>query len=245
MADGKQTHRNGQIAKLPDLAPVSRDTLTSQIHDQIRDGLMSGRYRPGEKLTIRGLAGDLGSSPMPVREALHRLHAEGAIQMSATGRVRVARLNVEQLREVRDARVALEGLLAEKATAHIDTEALSAIRVHFNAMQAAVDANEARAYLWSNFAFHRHIYSLAGSTMTMRIIEGLWMIVGPHFNLLTPDRDHLAASQAVHARIFDALAERDGAAARAAVTEDIMQAGRSLGLLLAERQSAASANSAV
>ena len=52
---------------LPTLRQVSRDTLQDQVYRQIREALMSGRFQPGQKLTIRGLAEALGSSPMPVR----------------------------------------------------------------------------------------------------------------------------------------------------------------------------------
>lgn len=100
---------------LPTLRQVSRDTLQDQVYRQIREALMSGRFQPGQKLTIRGLAEALGSSPMPVREALQRLSAENAFEVTETSRLRVRLMTVERLREIRDARVALEGLLAEKA----------------------------------------------------------------------------------------------------------------------------------
>lgn len=100
---------------LPTLRQVSRDTLQDQVYRQIREALMSGRFQPGQKLTIRGLAEALGSSPMPVREALQRLSAENAFEVTETSRLRVRMMTVERLREIRDARVALEGLLAEKA----------------------------------------------------------------------------------------------------------------------------------
>lgn len=225
------------LIPLPLNEPVSRSTVTSQIYRQLRDGLMSGRFAPGQKLTIRGLAEDLGSSPMPVREALHRLQAEHAIDMSETGRVRIASLSHDQFREVRDARVALEGMLAEQAAVRMDAAAVEATREIFEAMQAAVDAGDQAAYLWANFAFHRSIYQSAQAELTLKVVESFWLLVGPAFTLLTPDKDHLRRSQEAHAHILRAVERRDGLAARTAVAEDIMQAAASLGELLSARHS--------
>lgn len=223
------------IINLPASGPISRDTVAGQVYRQLRDGLMSGRFAPGQKLTIRGLAEALGSSPMPVREALQRLQAENAIDLAETGRARVASLSSTQIREVRDARVALEGLLAEKAAVRVTDKDLKAIRSIYAQMQAAVDAGDQPAYLWTNFAFHRRIYQIAECELTLKVVESFWLLVGPSFVLLTPDALHLRRSMLAHAAILDALIARDGAAARAAVTDDIMQAAGSLSVKMTDR----------
>ncbi|RBJ63998.1 GntR family transcriptional regulator, partial [Pseudomonas sp. MWU12-2534b] len=124
---------------LPTLRQVSRDTLQEQVYRQIREALMSGRFQPGQKLTIRGLAEALGSSPMPVREALQRLSAENAFEVTETSRLRVRMMTVERLREIRDARVALEGLLAEKAVQHLHKADMQEIADLCRQMQKAAD----------------------------------------------------------------------------------------------------------
>ncbi len=124
---------------IPALRQVSRDTLQDQVYRQIREALMSGRFQPGQKLTIRGLAEALGSSPMPVREALQRLSAENAFEVTETSRLRVRMMTVERLREIRDARVALEGLLAEKAVLFLNKVDLDEITDLCQQMQKAAD----------------------------------------------------------------------------------------------------------
>ncbi|MFK8332379.1 GntR family transcriptional regulator [Pseudomonas sp. BJa5] len=217
---------------LPTLRQVSRDTLQDQVYRQIREALMSGRFQPGQKLTIRGLAEALGSSPMPVREALHRLSAENAFEVTETSRLRVRVMTPERLREIRDARVALEGLLAEKAVALLSAADLAEITDLCEQMQAAVDAVDVPAYLWGNFAFHRRIYAVARAELTVAAVENFWLHMGPCFALVAPDKSHLQRSMEAHDRIVAALAARDAAAARAAVTDDIMQAADSLARLL-------------
>ena len=58
-----------------------RVTVADQIYQQTRQLLMSGAVPPGEKITLRGLAAALNTSPMPVREAVNKLVAEGALEM--------------------------------------------------------------------------------------------------------------------------------------------------------------------
>lgn len=226
----------GMPVERPAGGPAARDTVAGQVYRQLRDGLMSGRFQPGQKLTIRGLAADLGSSPMPVREALQRLHAENAIELAETGRARVTRLGPDQVREVRDARVALEGLLAEQAATRITPSDLKDIRAIYERMSAAVAMSDQAAYLWANFAFHRRIYQVARAELTLSVVEQFWLLVGPCFTLLTPDREHLERSMLAHSRILAALVDRDGAAAKAATAEDIMQAAGSLSAQLAQAE---------
>ena len=56
------------------------DNLQDQLYQRIREGLLAGRFQPGERLKIRDLAAEWGTSPMPVRAALQRLVAEGALE---------------------------------------------------------------------------------------------------------------------------------------------------------------------
>ncbi|QVI77434.1 GntR family transcriptional regulator [Pseudomonas syringae] len=218
---------------LPAMRQVSRDTLQDQVYRQIREALMSGRFQPGQKLTIRGLAEALGSSPMPVREALNRLSAENAFEVTETARLRVPMMAPERLREIRDARVALEGLLAEKAVVLINDADLADISQLCGQMQKAADNVDVALYLWTNFAFHRRIYAVAKVELIVAAVENFWLHIGPCFALVAPDRAHLQRSMEAHNRIVEALAARDGAAARAAVTDDIMQAADSLTRLIA------------
>jgi DNA-binding GntR family transcriptional regulator len=218
------------------LANVTRSTLVEQVYRQLRDALMGGRFQPGQRLTIRGLAEALGASPMPVREALHRLHAEHAFEVTRTSRIRVPMMTAARLREIRDARVALEGLLAERAAAMVEKADMAEIRKIYKQMQAAAGAGDVPDYLWTNFAFHRRIYAVARTELVIAAVETFWLHMGPCFGLVAPDRSHLRRSMEAHRRIVDALAERDGPAARAAVADDIMQAADSLARLLAERE---------
>jgi DNA-binding GntR family transcriptional regulator len=149
-------------------------------------------------------------------------------------------MTTARLREIRDARVALEGMLAEKAVVLLDDRDVSEIQSIYNRMQAAVTRVDVPDYLWANFAFHRRIYAVARTELVIAAVETFWLHMGPCFGLVAPDTGHLRRSMEAHCRIVDALIDRDGPAARAAVADDIMQAADSLAHVLADRESQSS-----
>src|SRR5215475_1089790 len=108
---------------LPDMPLAASDSipadtsLRKQVYDSLRAALTAGRFTPGQKLSFRFIAGALGVSLTPVREAVRRLVAEGAFEMRPNRSVRVPLMTRDRILELRDIRVALEGLAAEKAAA--------------------------------------------------------------------------------------------------------------------------------
>ena len=105
--------------------PPADTSLRSQVYDSLRDALTAGRFTPGQKLTFRFIAGTLGVSLTPVREAVRRLVAEGAFEMRPNRSVRVPLMTRDKILELRDIRMAVEGLATEKAAALRDPRARS------------------------------------------------------------------------------------------------------------------------
>src|SRR5437899_6347861 len=100
------------------LLSTAEDTsLRRQVYDSLREALTAGRFIPGQKLTFRFIAGALGVSLTPVREALRRLVAEDGFEMQPNRSVRVPLMTRDKVLELRDIRIAVEGLAAEKAAA--------------------------------------------------------------------------------------------------------------------------------
>ncbi|MET4121848.1 DNA-binding GntR family transcriptional regulator [Bradyrhizobium sp. JR1.5] len=219
------------VALLP-LPAIARGSMADQVYRHLRDGLMAGRFAPGQRLMIRGLAEALGSSPTPVREALRRLQADGAFEFSGSARLSVGQLSDAQLRDVRDARVALEGLLAERAASRMTRVDDAEVTQLCARLQAAADAADGPAYLWTNFSFHRRIYQIADAPMLLAAVENFWLLIGPCLVLVASDAVHLQRSMDAHRQILDALLDRDAPAARSAVTDDIMQAASRLSGIL-------------
>src|SRR3954447_832999 len=97
------------------LARIARETIQDRVYSVLRDRLMRGGFEPGQKLKIAELANALGTSAMPVREALNRLAAERAVEALPNRSMRVPSLSKDALHDLMETRFALEGLAVARA----------------------------------------------------------------------------------------------------------------------------------
>jgi DNA-binding GntR family transcriptional regulator len=212
-----------------DMAPLDRVTLGDRAYRQIADLLIIGKLAPGDKLSLRSTAEVLGVSMMPVREAVTRLVADGALETTPNRAVRVPILTVAQFRELTRVRVVLEGHAAAEAALHRtpqDILAAEAAEAAFRNLRAVANPDLARA-VELNQAFHFALYAGSQSPLLMGIIRSLWLKAGPVINLdLRDNPDRLATSQAVefHAQALNGMINCDPEAARAGITRDILGA---------------------
>ncbi len=209
----------------PPVLQVSRETLRTRVYGSLCEALMMGRFEPGQALTVRGLAEAFGVSPTPVREALQRLAASGALAAEPNRFYRVPTITPERIQDLRRIRAALEGLAAEQAAERITKAEIQRLARANDRMVKAIERQDAKVYLAANEEFHFTIYEAAGSETLLQIIHGLWLSIGPTLNLLFRDITLVQALGDNHQRALEALTVRDGPAARAAIVDDIMAAG--------------------
>jgi len=211
-------------------APRPADSAQSQ-HDRIyrllRQRIMHGEIAPGTQLTIRGLGKAHGMSMTPVREALWRLAAEGALSVSASGRAQTPELTNERIEELAAVRALIEPELASRALprAHFALiERLQAI----NALNAeAVVKQDAVAYLRTNLDFHRTLYLRAQAPAMLAMIETVWLQLGPTMRSLYARLRRTEPPQ-THRMILAALRAGDEPGLRLAVRTDVTQGLRHL-----------------
>lgn len=204
----------------------SRETLGERVTETLRALLISGRLAPGEKMSLRSVAESLSVSMMPVREAVSRLAADGALEVLPGRAVRVPILSVPQFRELTRIRIAIEGYAVEEAARSRDDAALREIDRFEQAFQLATsteppDAAEAVA---ANRDLHFAIYRAAGLPTLTEIIERLWLKAGPILNLDMrdePTRLHGGRAVQAHGALVAAIRAQDPAAARTALQTDI------------------------
>ncbi len=214
------------------LSPISRDTLQDQAYNKLREALMTGVIAPGQNLTLRATAEVMGTSPMPVRDAVRRLEIEHALVARSNRTLGVPEMTYASLIELRDVRVMLEGMATERAALRITAEELAEIDGHYHELAAAAEAGDSSAYLRANWAFHSAIYRASRLQLVVSMIEPTWMRVGPYIRLMLPDRGSLVKSLGNHLHALDALRRHDSAAARQAITQDIMNSAEGLANLL-------------
>ena len=199
---------------------------SSSAHDRIyralRLRIMYGELPPGAALTLRGISKEFDVSMTPVREALRRLVAEGALTLSASGRATTPELSNDRIEELAALRALLETELASRALprAHIALiERLQAIDVQ---VATAVARQDAVGYIKANLEFHRTLYLRAQAPAMLALAETVWLQLGPTMRALygklrrsEPPKDHKL--------MLAALKAGDEPTLRLAVRSDVTQ----------------------
>ena len=194
----------------------------------IRDGIVSGAYRPGAHLTAQGLAAASGISRTPVREAMRRLHAEGLISFIPNRGAFVTHLDERDIFKIYDLRVVLEGYAAEAAAREGTPAQIDALAALAEEMARAIELPPAPAIdrvAQLNSEFHKLIVIAAASP---RLETALASIVEMPLVLRTFRRysqDELRRSATQHLELVEALRARDGLWARSVMSSHIL-AGR-------------------
>jgi DNA-binding GntR family transcriptional regulator len=205
------------------IVPLSRDTLQERAYRQISDLILNGEIAPGQTVTIQGLAAAFGVSTMPVREALKRLTAAGALTLVTGRSMGIPPLSLDRLADLRRVRLNIEGLAIEWAAQTIEKDELDSLTAQCARLDRAVASEDVKEYLRSNRAFHFIVYAAARSPTLVSIIESLWLQISPYFNLLHGSGNYTTANTQ-HRAILAALQAHDGKVAREALRADIEDA---------------------
>ncbi len=209
-----------------ELAPVASPSLSDSIYRQLCERLMRGQLKPDQRLKIRDLAQAMGVSETPVREAIFQLLRDGAFELKPRHYLRVRRLSLAQYMELREIRLRLEPLAAERALPAIGRAVIAELARTHRALMAAEKARNFDRAVQANFDFHFAIYRRADMPRLIAILESLWIQVGPLLNLLYPFARPTYAGRHQHEVILEALRRRDVAQLREAVRQDMIEGGR-------------------
>jgi DNA-binding GntR family transcriptional regulator len=202
--------------------PIERgETLSEQACNRLRLALASGTFKPGESLSIRQLAGLLGVSATPARDAIYRALWDRSLESGPNHTVVVPKLTIDNVNQIYVVRINLEGLATELATPNFNRPEIAKLEAVHAAYCKAVDAGNHREALQTNENFHFFIYEQCNNTLLIEIIKSLWLKMGPSLNLLFPAYlDRRGTSHKLD--ILKALRKRSGADARAAIEADLV-----------------------
>jgi DNA-binding GntR family transcriptional regulator len=215
---------------LPDSGAPSPDagSLRERAYEQIAEMLASGVLGPGAKISLRVAAETLGMSIMPVREAVSRLVADSALEVTRSRAVRVPVMTREQFRDLTSVRVAVEGHAAAQAATMVSPIDLRAIRDAEQAfrIEGLSPQPDLALTIALNKQFHFAVYRAARSAMLTKVIGGLWLKAGPVITLDLRGKPGRFASGSVacHAALLAAIEVGDADGARAALSRDIENA---------------------
>jgi DNA-binding GntR family transcriptional regulator len=189
---------------------------------RLRDMILFGHLAPGAPVTIQGLIADLGAGMTPVREAIRRLTAEGALLPQGNRRVAVPQLSPEMLDQVAYARLAIEPKLAELAGARLSSAQIDRLEAIDAAVNRAIEAGDLPDYLAANHAFHFALYEAAEAPVLLDLARSLWLRAGPSLRAVI-DRYGREAAPDLHREALAAMRAGDAKALARAIEQDIQQ----------------------
>ena len=214
------------------------ETLAEQAYSLLRSALASGVFKPGETLSIRGLARLLGVSATPARDAIARALWDGSLESGPNRTVLVPELTLVSVQEIYAVRMSLEGLATELAAPNFHNPTLRELEEIYGSYCAAVDAQDHAKVLETNEQYHFYIYRQSNNDLLVEMINSLWLKMGPSLNLLFPAYlDKRGTRHKVD--ILEALRTRNGIAARAALEADLVEGKSQIRQAIASRDPSA------
>jgi GntR family colanic acid and biofilm gene transcriptional regulator len=207
------------------IQPLEQGNLSARAYVALREGLIAGQFRPGQRLVMQDLAEMLGTSVTPVREACLRLVSERGLELRSGRFVTVPALTLARYMEVRTIRLSLEGLatgLAAQNATDDDLGNLGEIQATFKVADKAGDPDQAFFY---NRNFHFAVYRLSKMEMLVSHIESLWVSMGPMLTVFFKEGEHKYIGAAEHENVIAALREKNSNKAKTAMERDIILGG--------------------
>ncbi|MEZ2223561.1 GntR family transcriptional regulator [Rhizobium sp. RCC_161_2] len=209
---------------MPEFPILEYENLNSAVYGKLCDALIRGQFQPGDRLKIRDLAEQFGTSVTPIRDAILRLANDEAIIFRSPRDIRIPGLSESRYKEIRAIRVRLEGLAAETAAQMVTSADIVALEGILHENEQAIANGDRLRGTELNQAFHFMLPKIAGLPLLNGILRRLWLQMGPHIS-----HAYLQGGRTMidhHYPVIDALKRHDSAAASMAIVDDILLGGK-------------------
>ena len=193
--------------------PAQFRTKADLVYERLREEILTGAIKPGERVPINRVARDVGVSDIPAREGVKRLVADGLVTFTAHKGAVVTRMGRQEVEELFAIRTELEALALRQAASRITPAQLAELRSILDEMELAERDGEVHEYGALNRRFHMCAYASQPYPRLRSMIESLWDSTDWCRRIFTTEADSMRSSLAEHEAIYDALARGDGEAA--------------------------------
>jgi DNA-binding GntR family transcriptional regulator len=183
---------------------LKRQSLREQVRDTLLRDIISGVYKPGDRLVEMKIARDLGTSQAPVREALRELEALGFVASERNRGTFVGDVWKRGLREIYAVRGGLEELATRLATPLLAGD-VSTLQVEVDAMRQAAAAGDVDGLVAHSYRFHRAIIEHSGNQLLLNVWQGLHIETRTTITMMAPGLDLMEIADS-HQPIVDAIA---------------------------------------
>ena len=175
---------------------------------RIRDDIVAGTLRFGERITIDALATRYGVSHMPVREALRELQGEGLVVIEPNRGARVRTIDANFVDNLFEIRTALEVMMVRRAAQRCTPPDVAELRAIENVLERRIARADHAAVVAENRRFHQTINRIADNVDALPIVDKHWMLLAAlwrnygygaaRFSGVANDHRHLITALAAH-----------------------------------------------
>jgi DNA-binding GntR family transcriptional regulator len=210
-----------ETLELENEAPTRGESLADQVYHKLGAAILSGTFAPNERITIRRLAEEWNMSVTPAREAVLRLISEEILQLTDRNAVVVPTRSESEIQEIFEIRRGIEGSLAAKAAPLLDANDLAFLVRTQEAFLHTLKERDYKEALRCNARFHFRIYRRPSLPLHLKLVEGLWLRIGPTLRNMYPILQGHPDRRRRHDDIIDCVRARDPEGLKAAVIADL------------------------
>jgi len=149
-------------------------TKNRYVYEEIKESILNGEYKPGERLKVETLAFQFGVSETPIREALRVLQGEGLLKVETSKEISVTKMKLDELQDMLKVRFELEIIATKYAIENISPEDIDVIEEHLKKEKDCIISKDFKNYWKLNRVFHRLIYEKSNNKYLNKIIFELW-----------------------------------------------------------------------
>ncbi|WP_110025184.1 FCD domain-containing protein [Mangrovibacter plantisponsor] len=197
-----------------DLHNAQHLSLTMQVELRLKHALIAAQMAPGERLNTRDIAEEMHVSITPVREAVLRLVAEGALCIAPAQAFTVPKITRSQFDEIALIRKELEGVAIQSLIEHQPLGNMAQLAELSEMFNTARDKGDAHSALQAQREFRFALYEQAQLPLLLGMIEQLWIRVGPCFHFLRQVPEHITQHRHSYDALLEAIKKKDVARAQ-------------------------------
>ncbi len=184
-------------------------TISEIAFNEIRQAILSGRFRPGERINQKQLTEELGISIIPLREAFRQLQAEGFISIIPHRGAYVNELSLQEIEDVYLIRIELEGLAAQLASKRLTQRDVKTMKSLFARMKSATERNDFRPLFDLNRKFHFTVYQACRRPLLLELLNDLWDRSTRYRTIQTHDARRVKEELGEHRDILEACLQQN------------------------------------
>lgn len=198
--------------------------LTQKTYQRIRNAIINGELKPGERLVEQEICQDFEVGRSPLREALRLLQMEGYVDLVPNKGVTISKISIKELGDIYDIVAVLEGFAAEASISHLKKADIKKLKSIQKALKKAGDARDFKEWINQNSMFHRCIVEACGNKELIKVARNFRDKIRRYryMSIIAPGGNHERYLDA-HEKIIESIAEGNAALAGSYLRNHVLE----------------------